>query len=197
LNGIQLLGNHLALFENHLKSIVKHIFNPVALGRKVDGYKERLDEEMRWDTSLPRLHTGTKSFYHFTYKDFIDGIECGVSSPYGIMDWTKVIADTVCKQFNMEYDTNPSIPEAPVVFRPTTTVALPIATTTTSMNQPTMTSINQDVKPANNSNNDPVNSGVNQTPITNVNSESGALSKYRISMTFIVLTIVFSFLFFY
>jgi len=99
------------LFESHLQSIVQHIFNPVAIGRKVDGYKERLDEEIKWDTSLTRLHTGTVSQFHFTYNDFINGLEYGVSSTHGIISWTKDICDTVCKQFGIEYDAVALTPE--------------------------------------------------------------------------------------
>jgi len=100
------------LFESHLKSIVQHIFNPVAMRRKVDGYKTRLDEEIKWDTEeVVRLHKGTTRQYQFTYNDFINGIERGVSSPYGIMDWTETIATTVCNQFNMKWDPEPLDPE--------------------------------------------------------------------------------------
>ncbi|ORX42687.1 hypothetical protein BCR32DRAFT_298698 [Anaeromyces robustus] len=103
-------------FENHLQSIVQHIFNPVAMKRKTDGYKQRLFEEMKWDLDTPRLHKGTKQQYQFTWTDFEQGIDTGnyLGSKffYGILDWTTAICDTVCKQFNIEYDKVPYDPES-------------------------------------------------------------------------------------
>jgi len=199
------------LFEKHLKSIVKHIFNPVALGRKVDGYKERLDEEVKWDTSLAKIHEGTDKSYNFTYDDFIDGMEVGVSSPYGIMDWTKVIADTVCKQFNMDYDHNPSIPEAPHVSKPSKypTVTAIIATTTTTtttttISQPTLidnqngTPINGTIENNGLDSNSP-NPGVeNVIPLQNTNSESSsAIITSKISTILTLFTIILSFILYF
>ncbi|OUM62761.1 hypothetical protein PIROE2DRAFT_10861, partial [Piromyces sp. E2] len=188
-------------FENHLKSIVKHIFNPVALGRKVDGYKERLDEEMKWDETLPRLHKGTDRSYNFTYSDFVDGMEVGVSSPYGIMDWTKVITDTVCKQFNMDYDHNPSIPEAPLFTRPKkypTTTAI-TTTTTTAPDEPTIienqpvndTIANEGLK------SNSVNAGTNETPKQNATTDRGVPSISKVSTTLTLLTIFLSFVLYF
>ena len=155
-------------FENHLKSIVKYIFNPEDLGRKVNGYKERLDEEMKWDTSLTRLHKGTKGTYHFTYNDFINGIEYGVSSSYGIMDWTKIMADTVCQQFNMVYGSNSEEP---------------VNQNDQSMND----TIANNVLNSNN-----VNTSPNQDK-TMPNSDSAAMSIHNISMTFTIFILFLSF----
>ncbi|ORX44741.1 hypothetical protein BCR32DRAFT_288298 [Anaeromyces robustus] len=103
------------MFENHLQSIVQHIFNPVAMKRKTDGYKERLMEEMVWDTSLTRLHTGTNQMYHFTMDDFNHGIESadylGSKFFYGILDWTTAICNTVCNEFQIDYDKTPYTPD--------------------------------------------------------------------------------------
>jgi len=103
------------LFEDHLKSIVQHIFNPVAMKRKTDGYKDRLTEEMEWDLGITRLYTALNSQYQFTMNDFNYGIDSanyeGSKFFYGILDWTKIISDTVCKQFNIEYDKVAYTPE--------------------------------------------------------------------------------------
>jgi len=100
------------LFESHLKSIVQHVFNPVAMKRKTDGYKARLSEEVKWDTSLKRLFKAQNGHYHFTYDDFETNIERGVGAfPYGILDWTKQMADNVCEQFNIKYDEVAYTPE--------------------------------------------------------------------------------------
>jgi len=105
-------------FENHLKDIVQHIFNPVAIGRKVEGYKKRLSDEIRWDTQLTRLHKGESSKFHFTYDDFIGNIDHGVGAfPYGIMDWTEKIANTVCQQFQIEYDSVALTPQTAEQFQ--------------------------------------------------------------------------------
>jgi len=103
------------LFEDHLKSIVQHIFNPVAMERKTNGYKARLTEEMQWDLSLERLYIAANSQYQFTMDDFIYNIDSGnyLGSKffYGILDWTKAICDTVCNQFDIEYDKVAYTPE--------------------------------------------------------------------------------------
>jgi len=102
-------------FENHLKSIVQHIFNPAAMERKTTGYKTRLMEEMEWDLKLERLYTALNAQFQFTMDDFIHNIESGnyLGSKffYGILDWTQTICETVCNQFNMEYDKVPYTPE--------------------------------------------------------------------------------------
>ncbi|ORX41369.1 hypothetical protein BCR36DRAFT_364434 [Piromyces finnis] len=161
------------LFEKHLKSIVNNIFNPVALGRKVEGYKERLDEEMKWDTSLTRLHKGTEGTYHFTYNDFVEGIEVGVSSSYGIMDWTKVISDTVCKQFNMICNFY-----------------------SVSDNQLTTNDQNDSTENGTISNNG-LTSNPNESNMQNSNSESGTITNNNISTMFVLFTMLLSIILFY
>jgi len=170
------------LFEKHLKSIVKYIFNPDALGKRVDGYRERLDEEMKWDTSLTRLHKGTISIYHFTYEDFIRGLETGVTSSYGIMDWTRIISDTVCKQFNMECGSNAS----PEVNDFTTSSDDVIAAAEADDFNPA-----DEIISSNEASNNPLNSGEDQNPMTNV-TNSGAM-KNKTTLSFILFTIALTF----
>jgi len=104
------------LFEDHLKSIVQHIFNPIAMKRKTDGYKERLFEEMEWDLSITRLYTALNSQYQFTMNDFNYGIESanyeGSKFFFGILDWTEIISDTVSRQFSISYDQSAYTPES-------------------------------------------------------------------------------------
>jgi len=108
------------LFENHLKSMVQHIVNPAAITRKVDGYIERLDEEIKWDYGLNRLHTGSnaadpkevESYYKFTYEeDWKNGFNIGTNSRYGLLEWTKIMTETICNQFGIKYDEVPLTPE--------------------------------------------------------------------------------------
>ncbi|OUM60434.1 hypothetical protein PIROE2DRAFT_13782 [Piromyces sp. E2] len=106
-------------FENHLKDIVQHIFNPVAMKMKTDGYKERLSEEVQWDTTISRLHVNPNSIYHFTYDDFVNGIDGPTGMfPYGILDWTEKICNTVCNQFGITYDKTPYTPETAAQVKP-------------------------------------------------------------------------------
>lgn len=103
------------MFETHLQNIVKYIFNPISLGIKIEGYKERLMDEMRWDLGLTRLHIAEKPQYTFTMEDFENGIYTGnyPSSKfyYGVLDWTEIISNTVCNQFSISYDEEPYNPE--------------------------------------------------------------------------------------
>jgi len=103
------------LFEDHLKNIVQHIFNPTAMKRKTDGYKERLMEEMQWDLGLERLYLAVKPQYEFTMDDFINNIETGTYAGskffWGILDWTEAISKTVCNQFKIQVDKTAYTPE--------------------------------------------------------------------------------------
>jgi len=103
-------------FESHLKSIVQHIFNPVALGGRIDAYKERLRPEVIWDTEeVVRQHQGTIRLYDFKVSDFDSNIESGnyLNSLvyWGLKDWIKERADSVCLEFNFEYDKVALTPE--------------------------------------------------------------------------------------
>lgn len=103
------------MFESHLQSIVQHVFNPVAIGRKVEGYKERLMEEIYWDLSFDRIYKAPTPQFHFTVDDFVNNLYTGNYPSsilyYGIMDWTEHITNTVCNQFGIQYDTIPYTPE--------------------------------------------------------------------------------------
>jgi len=97
-----------SLFEEHLKKIVKYIFNPDALGRKIDAYKDRLRPEIIWDTEeVVRQHTGEVQQFHFTINDFDNNINSGnyqgSVNPWGLKDWVATRADVVCKEFNIDY----------------------------------------------------------------------------------------------
>ncbi|ORX41374.1 hypothetical protein BCR36DRAFT_364443 [Piromyces finnis] len=101
-------------FENYLKSIVQTIFNPTAMEKKVNGYKARLADEIKWDCGLERLHTGTCAedgcvLFKFTYDDFERGI-VGPTGPfiYGILDWTRAMAESVSSNLNFSIDNNQS-----------------------------------------------------------------------------------------
>jgi len=107
------------LFESHLKSIVQHIFNPIAIQAKVDSYKTRLDDEIKWDYESPNLHTGSYSsrpekaeeYYKFNYDSWQYGFNAGPNSLYGIINWTEEIANTVKTAFGIEYDNPPLTPQ--------------------------------------------------------------------------------------
>ncbi|ORX50673.1 hypothetical protein BCR36DRAFT_351850 [Piromyces finnis] len=100
------------MFEAYLVSIVKHIFNPVAIGEKVNAYKERIRPELEWEYSLQRQYTSLNSKkYEFTIEDFDVGIEKGGRRhAWGIMDWTEMRANTVANEFGFQYDTYPITP---------------------------------------------------------------------------------------
>jgi len=107
------------LFEEHLKSIVQHIFNPVAMKSKTDAYIKRLDDDIKWDYGTKNLHTGkyatmpakAEEYYHFDEMSWNIGFTEGPNSLYGILNWTENICNTVCTQFGIEYDKTPLTPE--------------------------------------------------------------------------------------
>jgi hypothetical protein len=103
-------------FESHLKSIVQYIFNPIALGGRIDAYKERLRPEVVWDTEeVVRQHQGTVKQYDFKVYDFDNNIETGsyLGSLFywGLKDWIKERADSVCLEFNFKYNQAALTPE--------------------------------------------------------------------------------------
>ncbi|KAG4105624.1 hypothetical protein H8356DRAFT_1026826 [Neocallimastix lanati (nom. inval.)] len=98
-----------SLFEKHLKKIVRYIFNPTALGNKIDAYKDRLRPEIIWDTEeITRLHAGKIQKFHFNINDFDNNINSGnyqgSVNPWGLKDWVATRADVVCNEFNIDFN---------------------------------------------------------------------------------------------
>jgi hypothetical protein len=103
------------MFENHLISIVKHVFNPVALGRRLDEYVRRYTDEVEWDYNINRLHIGAdpnKPRYVWTMDDYYENLE---STPkenvgWGLKQWIKMRAEAVSTEFGFEWDQKPLDP---------------------------------------------------------------------------------------
>jgi len=105
------------MFENHLIDIVKHVFNPVALGRRIDEYVSRYADEIEWDYTIERLHIGAdpnKTRYVWTVNDFYENIEDvgKESTPWGLKQWIEMRAESVAEEFGFEWD---KVPLDPVV----------------------------------------------------------------------------------
>jgi len=103
------------MFENHLIDIVKHIFNPVALGRRIDEYVRRYTDEIKWDYEIERLHIGgdpTRTRYVWNINDFYENLEETPknSVAWGLKQWIKMRAESVAEEFNFEWDTVPLDP---------------------------------------------------------------------------------------
>lgn len=47
-----------ARFEQIIKAIVQHTFNPIALGARFEANHARIRDDVQWDRSQPRRHTG-------------------------------------------------------------------------------------------------------------------------------------------
>jgi len=105
------------MFENHLIDIVKHVFNPIALGRRLDQYASRYASEIEWDYNLEHLHIGNdplKTRYVWTVNDFYENMEnVGKrSTPWGLKQWIEMRALAVAQEFGFEWD---QVPLDPVV----------------------------------------------------------------------------------
>lgn len=105
------------MFENHLIDIVKHVFNPVALGRRLDEYVSRYADEIEWDYSAERLHFALLSDRHTTryvwnMNDFYENLEDTpkLSAPWGLKQWIRMRADAVSGEFGFEIDKVPLEP---------------------------------------------------------------------------------------
>jgi len=102
-------------FESHLVSIVKHVFNPVALGRRLDQYVDRYAREVEWDYNIERLHIGAdpnKTRYVWTMNDFYQNLEDVPKNnvQWGLKDYIKKRATAVAKEFGFEWDSVPLDP---------------------------------------------------------------------------------------
>jgi len=100
------------MFENHLIDIVKHVFNPVALGRRIDEYIHRYSPEIEWDYSIERLHIGSdpnKYRYVWTIADYYENLEetPKISTRWGLKQFIEMRAEAVANEFKFEWDSVP------------------------------------------------------------------------------------------
>jgi len=102
------------MFENHLKSIVQHAFNPVALGRRIEEYERRYTPEIEWDFNDGTYHnredrdSPNRNASHnnnrvITYSDHKNGLEA-------LKNYVETRAKTVTKDLDFEWDTTPMEP---------------------------------------------------------------------------------------
>ncbi|ORX80404.1 hypothetical protein BCR32DRAFT_268887 [Anaeromyces robustus] len=103
------------MFENHLIDIVKHVFNPVALGRRLEEYIDRYTEEVQWDYTIERLRIANNpnhTRYVFTMDDYYANLgDTKVkSAEWGLMRWIKMRAQAVAEEFGFEWDQVPLDP---------------------------------------------------------------------------------------
>jgi len=125
------------MFEQHLIDIVKHIFNPVALGRRIDQYVSRYTDEIKWDYRSKRIHTAyisNRGNYTWTIQDFRENIDDTPKSSveWGLKQWIKMRAKAVAKEFDFEWDSEPLDPILPVV--PTVNNTITNSTNTNNTN---------------------------------------------------------------
>jgi len=103
------------MFENHLIDIVKHVFNPVALGRRLEEYVRRYTSEVEWDYGIQRLHIGAdpnKTRYVWDMSDYYENMEYTPkeSVKWGLKQWIKMRAQAVADEFGFEWDKEPLDP---------------------------------------------------------------------------------------
>jgi len=110
------------MFENHLIDIVKHAFNPVACGRRLDEYVRRYADEIDWDYHIDRLHIADptvtlKRRYVWTVSDFYENMDDTPkeSTPWGLKEWIKLRATAVADEFGFEWDSVPLDPVLPII----------------------------------------------------------------------------------
>ncbi|KAG4090038.1 hypothetical protein H8356DRAFT_1279823 [Neocallimastix lanati (nom. inval.)] len=112
------------MFEQHLIDIVKHVFNPVALGRRIEEYTRRYTEEIEWDYNMKRIHpaytiNNTHTIYYWTMSDFYSNMDSSraKSVAWGLKQWIKMRAEAVSEEFDFEWDDVPLDPIEKVVNR--------------------------------------------------------------------------------
>jgi len=108
------------MFEEHLIDIVKHVFNPVALGRRLREYIDRYTPEVEWDYTMERIHIANNpnhTRYVWTMDDYWKNLEdtpvkC---AQWGLSKWIRMRAEAVAKEFGFEWDKEPLDPYVPIL----------------------------------------------------------------------------------
>jgi len=108
------------MFEQHLIDIVKHVFNPVALGRRLHEYIDRYTPEVEWDYTMERIHIANNpnhTRYVWTMDDYWKNLEdtpvrC---AQWGLSKWIKMRAEAVANEFGFEWDKEPLDPYVPIL----------------------------------------------------------------------------------
>jgi len=108
------------MFENHLIDIVKHVFNPVAAGRRINEYVRRYSSEVEWDYGLERLHihnNPNKTTYTWNMVDFRENLEKTPkeNTPWGLKQWISMRANAVANEFKFEWDQVPLDPVEKII----------------------------------------------------------------------------------
>jgi len=108
------------MFEQHLIDIVKHAFNPVALGRRLKEYIDRYTPEVEWDYTMERIHIANNpnhTRYVWSMSDYWQNLEDTPvkSAQWGLMKWIKMRARAVADEFGFEWDREPLDPYVPIV----------------------------------------------------------------------------------
>jgi len=109
------------MFENHLIDIVKHVFNPVALGRRIDELVDRYTSEVEWDYNIERLHIATdpvKTRYVWTMDDYYANLEDtpNISCKWGLKQYINMRAQAVANEFGFEWDAVPLEPKEVEIY---------------------------------------------------------------------------------
>jgi len=109
------------MFENHLIDIVKHVFNPVALGRRISEYVRRYTDEVEWDYTIDRIHSAytinnTHTIYVWDMNDFRENLEDkkSKSCAWGLKQWIEMRAKAISKEFDFKWDEVPLDPDEKV-----------------------------------------------------------------------------------
>jgi len=100
------------MFEGHLINIVKHVFNPVALGRRIDEYVRRYSPEIEWDYTIDRLHIGSnplKPRYVWTIDDYYENLDDTPkkTTRWGLRKFIEMRAKAVADEFKFKWDERP------------------------------------------------------------------------------------------
>jgi len=92
-------------FETLLINIVKNIFNPNTISKRLDALVERHNDEIKWNYDVIKNKPLRKGKVQFDYNDFITNIEEGVvESPFGIKQFVYLRANGINKEFKLNLD---------------------------------------------------------------------------------------------
>lgn len=92
-------------FEKILAGLVREVFNPDAVGFRLDALAKRYRAEIEWDRQVARPHAGLKPW---TIQDFDAGLKGPVGPiQWGLVQWVEQRATAVSREFNFEWNKAP------------------------------------------------------------------------------------------
>jgi len=126
-------------FESILKTIVEGVYNPIALGRRIDAISNRIRPDMAWDIGLGvdnRAHHGNATVaLVWTLADFDNGFTTSIGGNWGLKTFISERSEFVASEFGITFIDPPLTPpmkNCTIGENDVTTGTVPVSTGTST-----------------------------------------------------------------